>query len=343
MSTVWILETGGDPLGTLRSFLRYMWQELHLDGMLVPLNGQMISATPQILEDPRQLNKVNPFKPLMTLNAARMMPDLVKERTDAYLGAILRPCEMRALIEMVKHDTFNFDRLLTVCIDCLGTLPADEYQWRAERKGAPDALTQEALQFARQGGIVPYRYRSACQMCFSPEARGADLDINVLGLPVRQYMLLNVSNKGVAERLRLDKITSGKAGPSLIAQRERSMAKLVERRGRARERVAHSLSGSLPASIDEVVAILDGCGDCQVCMDACPICAVDFPQRGEDGRYRARDVVRWLVSCDGCGMCEQVCPEQRPLSAIFGTMREQLAKTAGYTPGYSIEEPLPVA
>ena len=41
-----------------------------------------------------------------------------------------RPCEMRALTEMTKHASFKIDNLLTISVDCLGTLPADEYQWR---------------------------------------------------------------------------------------------------------------------------------------------------------------------------------------------------------------------
>ncbi len=40
---------------------------------------------------------------------------------------------MRALTEMTKHASFNLDNLLTISVDCLGTLPADEYQWRLER------------------------------------------------------------------------------------------------------------------------------------------------------------------------------------------------------------------
>ena len=94
--------------------------------------------------------------------------DLLEAHPDARFGVLLRPCEMRALIEMVKHKPLEVDRLVTVCVDCLGTLPVDEYQWRAERKGTGDSLTHEALQFAKQGGIVPYRYRAACQICFSP-------------------------------------------------------------------------------------------------------------------------------------------------------------------------------
>ena len=162
-----------------------------------------------------QLEEVNPFKPLMMENASRQVPRLRAERPNARLGALLRPCEMRALIEMVKHDSFDLDGFLTVSVDCLGTFPADEYEWRAARKESNDSLTRETIQFVKQGGILAYRYRSACQMCVSPEASSADLNINVLGLPARQHILVRARDEATAERLKLDAITDGVAEPHI--------------------------------------------------------------------------------------------------------------------------------
>ena len=36
-------------------------------------------------------------------------------------------------------------------------------------------------------------------------------------------------------------------------------------------------------------------------MNVCPICEVDRPARGADGKYARQDVMRWLVSCASCG------------------------------------------
>lgn len=343
MNTQWIVETHGDPLGAVRRFVHAVWQRSHLDGMLVPLNGgESAGMKVRVLNDPWQLGEINPFKPLMTINAAKLVPEVLQRNTEVRLGAMLRPCEKRALTEMVKHDSFKINGLLTICVDCLGTFPAEEYQWRAQRKEARGGLTQEALQFARQGGIVPYRYRSACQTCSAPQAEGADLNIGVIGLPVRQYILVNARNEATAERLQLDVITDGAANPALVAQREHTIARLLERHRFAHQHLTDSLADILPANVDEVVRMLAKCDLCQACLNVCPICAVDFPQRGEDGNYRREDVKRWLVSCAGCGMCEQACPNHMPLSAIFGQIREQLAEQVDYVPGHSTADPLPV-
>lgn len=338
-----MIKTHGDPLGTLRKLIRTVWAQLNLDGMLVPIDTSVdISIKPRIIKKPSQLEEVNPFKPLMSINAAKLIPELINSYPDSYLGALLRPCEMRALVEMIKRNKFSMDKLLTISIDCLGTFPADEFIWRAGRKGATEDLTKETLQFARQGGIMAYRYRSACQLCVSPNAHGADLNIGILGLPIRQYLLIATKDSAVDNRLSLESIADGPAESSLITQREKLLAKLEERRTRTRNRVTQGIADILPANIETLIDHLGECGDCQKCLDTCPICSIDFPQRGEDNRYQTSDIMRWMVSCAGCGMCEQACPQHQPLSIIFGHIQRQLSEEYEYIPGTSPDQPLPL-
>lgn len=343
MNTHWLIDTHGDPLGTVRRFVGTIWKQKDLNGMLVPLNGSLeTSPMPQLIDDPELLNQVNPFKPLMTVNAARLVPEHLNKHPNEHLGALMRPCEMRALVEMAKHDSFTIQQLTTICVDCLGTLSVEDYRWRAERKSPPDKLTSEALQFARQGGILAYRFRSACQMCKSPEARGADININVLGLPVRQQIMVQARDQATAESYRMDAITDRQAERSLVEQHERVLFKLTERHRHTMERLFETLADYLPQDVGALIKQLDNCGECQTCMDICPICSIKHPQRGADGHYSRPDVMRWLVSCAGCGMCEQACPNHLPLSSIFGYIREQLGQQWEYTPGRSSDEPLPL-
>ncbi len=339
----WMLNTHGDPIGTVQKLIHLIWQEAALDGMLVSMNGASSESTqPVILRDPAQLEKINPFKPLMTANGARFIPDIVYENPAGKMAALLRPCEMRAAIEMVKHNSFRIDDLLTISVDCLGTYPTSDYKWRAERKGSADQLNQEALHFARQGGIMAYRYRSACQLCTAPQARGAKINISVIGLPVRQHILITVRKDHTAQEYALEKMAATPAPESVVEQHELTLAKLIERRQRTQERVIAGLGEVLPADLDGLIDQFDECGSCQKCLESCPICYIEFPRPGEQHRYLRRDVMRWLISCAGCGMCEQACPKHQPLAAIFNHIRNQLAETLDYKPGISVEDPLPV-
>ena len=355
MDNQWSLKTYGDPLTKVHDFISQVWLEYGLDGMLVTMNGgNEAHATPRYINDITFIENINPFKPLMEINASRLIPDLLDNYPNARIGALLRPCEMRALTEMTKHASFNLAHLLTISVDCLGTLPADEYQWRLERleKNLPademsspeitDELAQEALKFARQGGIIPYRYRSACQVCTSPAARQAHINIHILGLPVRQQMLVSVGDPKIAEAIHLEKLADGIADKDLITQHERILSKMCERHQRTMDRVNEGLGSLLPVDVDAVIRQLESCGDCQKCMDVCPICSVDRPNRTADGYYDRSGVMRWLVSCAGCGMCEQSCPNHLPISAIFANIRQQLAQQWEYTPGRSLNDPLPL-
>lgn len=343
MKTQWMIETAGDPLRAVREFLKTLWMSCDLDGMIVSsIVKRPGQQSPGILISPGELDQFNPFRPLMEVNTAKYLPDLLRQNSEGHFGVVLRPCEMRAVIEMVKRDSLALERLLTICIDCLGTYPAEEYEWRASRKGSPQVLAREGLHFAHMGGIVAYRYRSACQMCTSPRAGGAHLNLGLLGLPVRQHILIEARDVITAEWLQLDQIADREAEPQLAEQHERTLAKMVERNGRTRERITQGLADILPRDVGSLIEQFETCGACQECMKSCPICAVDSPRRGAAGKYLREDITSWMLSCAGCGMCEQACPHHLPLSAIFHYIKEQLAQSYGYTPGLSISEPLPL-
>jgi formate dehydrogenase subunit beta len=313
MNTNWKINSRGDPLGALQSFLQTLWEQTDMSIFVVAPNGNGY-----VLEAPGELEHVNPFRPLMKLNTAKLVVETARKRPDQRIGALLRPCEMRALKEMAARGAVKRERVLTVCVDCLGTFPAEEFEWRAERSAR--GLTKEALRFAPQGGISAYRYRPACQMCAEPGATEADVNIGVFGLPVRQSLQVNANNGDIV----LTNLTDGLADEGMVLKREQMLAKIAERHGRTRERVIHGLEKDLPTDLNALLDQFDACGGCQTCMDVCPICAVDHPRKAKDGRFIREDVINWLVSCAGCGMCEQSCPQHQPLSAIFSHIREQI-------------------
>jgi formate dehydrogenase (coenzyme F420) beta subunit len=313
MNTNWMIQTHGDPLGALQKFIQTLWEQTDLDAMVVaPSEGKYV------LDSPDELEELNPFRPLMKLNTARLVVDTAKKRPGKRIGAMLRPCEMRALNEMAARGAVKRDDVLAICTDCLGTFPADEYEWRTERSNK--GLTKDTLQFAPQGGISAYRYRPACQMCAEPGATEGNVNIGVFGLPVRQSMLVNSNDGSVV----LESITYGLATDDMVTKREQTLAKISERHVRTRERVLTALDENLPADMQELLLQFESCGDCQACMNVCPICEVDQPRKTTDGKLVREDVVNWLLSCAGCGMCEQSCPQHQPLSAVFSHIQDQI-------------------
>jgi len=320
MNERYFVETHGDPLGVIQNVIAAAWEEFELDQLMVSING---SSQLSLINSPHQLDQVNPFRPLMTKNAAKYIPGLLEEHPDSRLGVVLRPCEMRALAEKSKRDSIPAERLLTICVDCLGTYPVDDYQWRADRKGSQERLARESLHFARQGGISAYRFRSACQACRTPVSSGADINIGVIGLPVRQKIMLETSGSLSAAALPGDDIGGGQ-DQVMLDQREYIIAKLIQRSSHTRQRLTDNLDSILPRDVDALVRQFEACGECRECFDNCPLCAADYPSKDAAGIYHREQVKEWMVSCAGCGMCEQACPNHLPLATIFTQIREQL-------------------
>ena len=343
MTAQWLVRTNGDPLGAVRLLLRRVWEQLRLHGMLAMPDGAFATGTAGLLTDPLRLAEVNPFTPLMVTNSAALIPDLLSSHAGERLAAVLRPCELRVLVEMAKHDGFALEELFTITVDCLATLSIEEYRWRARRHGSSGAVTDEALQYARLGGIVPYRYRAACQICPAQAAQGADLNIGVLGLPVRESILVTVQDETTARRVRLDSLGDAAPAESLLRERDHSLQRLTERRSRTRERISHGLAESLPSGPSAIAALLERCCDCGTCLTVCPIDVVDPVRPAGDGKYLTRDVARRLISCSGCGVCEDACPSHLPLTAMFCHVRDGLSASTGYQPGRSVREPVPIA
>ncbi len=320
MNTSWFEETHGDPLGVIQILIGEAWNRFELESMLVSING---NGVPHLINDPEQLNQVNPFKPLMTRNAAKHLPQILRDHPEERIGVILRPCEMRALESKTQREALPLERILTICVDCLGTYSPEDFRWRAERKGSADRLARESLNFARQGGIAAYRFRSACQACRTPIGEGADINIGVIGLPVRQKILVMVRDQVTVKTLGKSGFIS-QADQSLLNQRDHIIARLLQRGSQTRKRLADNLESILPRDLEALIDQFHRCGKCRECFENCPLCAADYPEKDSRGLYIREDVKQWMISCAGCGMCEQACPNHLPLVTIFTQIRQQL-------------------
>lgn len=342
MSTVWVLHSHGDPLAELRRFLGSLWTQAGLNGMLVPVREVGgLRVSPRALHDPLELANADPLAPVMTRNCAVELASSSRGRPEATLGAVLHPCEVRALVELAKRDYVDLAHILTVGIDCLATFNAEEYETRARAAGGADGLVRETLRFARQGGILLYRNRSACQMCACPATEAADVTIALFGIPSAEMVLVMAKSAALAGQLRLSEITNGPAPQGLVARRQRMLTSLAGRRGRTRDRLMLGLSG-VPTTVSEWIVHLAECRPCQACLEACPICACEHLVRGEwPLQAGEHGVERWLASCSGCGMCEEACPNHLPLAAIVTLIRQRLAVLSGHVSDQSVADPLP--
>jgi len=321
----WMLKTDNDPLGRVRSFLKAIWEYANLDGMLIPVyQARNTSVKQTVIHDPKSLGEADPFAPLMQVNASRMAIQLARKHPHERMAAVLRACEIRALYEQIKHTGVNLENWLMIAVDCPACFPLQDFEWRVDKAGSVEALTNMVLNNVRQGVIALDRFRSACGMCTKPGSPHEDICIELLGLPVKETILVNINNDVISEKLDMGKVSDGLAPQELVAQRDQMLKNIKERREHARKRQLSFLAPNLPANLEQFINFLENCQPCVSCMEACPVHAdelIPAVQNHTLTREMARD---WLVSCAECGMCEQACPKEMPLAAIMNRIDREL-------------------
>jgi formate dehydrogenase subunit beta len=320
----WMLQTNNDPLARVRTFLKSIWDYTDLDGMLIPMYQDGNQSVKQVvIHHPESLRDADPFVPLMQMNAGKLVSDLARNHPLSHMAAILRPCEARALYQQVKHTGVDLENWLLIGVDCPACFPAQDFEWRVQKAGSVEALTNEVLRNVRQGSIALDRFRPACSMCTKPGSPREEICIELLGLPVKESILIGINNEQGIEKFNLDKACDGLAPRELIQQREHMLKAIEERREHIRERQMHELTPDLPANIEQFITFLENCKPCANCMEVCPD-GEHILSAMHNGTMTNTIAMNWLSSCAECGICEQACPKEVPLVAIADRIRRDL-------------------
>ena len=349
--------TDGDPLGATRDFLRALFDKQIVDAMLVPIQGAHNSMMPALVKNPTRLERANPFAPVMPFNSARLVAMLTREPTNQKLGVVLRSCEIRALVELVKFNQAKLDHTIIIGVDCTGTMAMPEFT-EALREN-PDLLAQN-LSSAKTGNheSSPLEFRSACTMCEYPTPNHADIAIGFIGIDTTQVLDIEMRDD-LAQQMGIAPNTS------LASTRDGVIATLIARHTTTRDATLKHFHDEM-RSHDGFASYFADCLECTNCMNACPICyCKECFFRTSNAEHAPRELLRlaerhgtltmppdamlfqltrlnhMATSCVGCGMCESACPHDIPLTAMFRAVGARVQKLFGYEPGRDVNEKPP--
>lgn len=323
MRTAWSIETYGKPLETVTQLMMDLWDALEISAMLLPLKNKDGNWLAEEITDKADLERGNPFTPIMAENIAPKIIPFQEKHASEKIAVLLRPCEVQALYKITETIPINLDKLIIFSADCLGTFPADEFSWRAERKVAGETLTEEALHFSKFGGIAPYRYRAACQLCENPIANQADINLNIVGVPVRQQIIVSTYN-GLAEKISQTTLAIQLTDNDILATHDNVSEKLLYRNQQTSARLSKTLVETTGLNLETLFEQLNACENCQTCMQVCPMCKSFNFERNANNKLDRETLINWMLSCIGCGMCEQACAQHKPLAALFSVVNQQL-------------------
>jgi formate dehydrogenase subunit beta len=344
-----VLEVGeGGPVPALQGFLAGLMQASAARRLLGPVSIEPGVVNPAVITQPGELARVNPLLPLMQANAAALLRTAAGDKSALPLIAVLRPCEVRAAIELAKQGKLDLTNLILVGVDCLSTYePVYWTKGNAAHPDRPDWLMAEALLLSQTGQVGTEGYRLACQLCERPAAdyRAADLLIGLVGVP-NQERLLVLADEGKDAHWNLEALTDRPATERETVDREVTLWRLAERRKEAAEAKLESL-GLTDAYPGVIMGYMNKCTLCGECVDACPQWSEELRSAlagGKDAFLQALlSASQRLASCSGCGMCQVHCPEGIPLSAIQRALSRQIQQRMHYVAGRDLHDPLPWA
>ena len=326
-----------------------------------------------LITDAGALADASPLLPLMPVNAASVLSRLtLKEPFSGPIAAVIRPCELRAFIELIKRGQGNREQFILISSVCGGVYPLQA----ALTNGGIEEKLPDYWKALGEAEIVP-DLRPTCRACEQFIPMGADMTVATMGredLGETCTIFLQTDRaveliRDAAGEMSAGELSEGKAGKKR-APEERLESDLIRRHRGARKDQKKKLSREMKLDaygLDGMIEMFGKCIGCHGCRAVCPICycelcvfesqdfepkPVDFERalnRKEALRIPPDTVLYHLgrlnhmaISCVGCGSCSDVCPVDIPVSSIFLQVGESVQELFDYLPGRDPEEEVPI-
>jgi formate dehydrogenase (coenzyme F420) beta subunit len=345
---------GDDRTAAARRLLGAILESEQVDGLLVALRHPAGDAvTPALVKEPALLALADPFAPVMPVSAARLVSMLTQKTPRPRLAVVLRNCELRALIELVKLQQASLNGVTLIGVECTGTYEVADY-------------ARIALGADRAG----FSLRPACQMCEYPVPALADITLQQIGLDGEAGLRVEIKD-GSAWRDYLLVEGGGllrdcwrEIPPGAV--RAAAVEVLIAGHTAERDRVLAGVARHT-STPDGLSAWFSTCIRCHNCMTNCPICYcktcffktdvfdhepmhfITWAQRKGATRlppdttlFHLTRMNHMATSCVGCGLCTSACPAGIQVGAAFRAVAARTQAAFGYQAGRSLDEVPPV-
>lgn len=354
-----------DIIGAFKDLTRSI---LLLDDYAAALVPRRLSVNsmvmPTLVSDADRLEGMDPLAPSFALNAAKMVSRLTRRPVGEKLAVILRPCEIRAFVELVKLKQGSREDLLIIGHDCLGAYTNADYMTYVQTCGEQSTQKFYSQAMAKEsGGMDEMRLSPACRTCDQPLPQGADLAVALYGIADDHHLFveaLTPLGKSIADRLSLSR-------SQVPSERETAVQSLMAQRTSAAEEMMAQTAAKTD-SLEKLSAYLAGCVNCYNCRVACPVCycrecvfvtdvfdhapsqylgwarrkgAIKMPT--DTVFYHLTRMAHMSTACVGCGQCSNACPNEVPVMELFRTVAKRTQAAFNYRPGMDVADKPPLS
>jgi len=351
---------------SIQNFLKSILNLEDIEAILAPLHKKSNNhIMPTLVSDPALLEDADPLAPDFAINAAKLVSKLTHKPMGKKIAVVLRSCEIRALIELVKIKQASLEDLFIIGIDCLGAYTnRDLAQVTASD---PTGLTQRFCENVLAGKKPPIEggpeLSSACRACEYPVPENADLLIGLFGEDIKKQLLLSAlteKGKAVLEKLSYPESDS-------FSERGKIISEVISSRIEFRDKMFSAVHEATN-SLEKLSDYFSGCINCYNCRVACPVCycrecvfntdvfdhdpfqylqwarrkgAVKMP--ADTSFYHLTRLTHISLACVGCGQCSNACPNDIPVMDLFKYIGSITQAAFEYEAGKDINQPPPLS
>ena len=336
-------------------------------------NGNRYDGVLSLITDPDEVVESAGALHFAPANVANAVSKYLDGARDFKIAVTCKPCDCRAIIELVKRGQINRTNVVLIGLNCTGTfLPAvarkmitDEYHVTPEdvmgeelENGkliitlADGSRKQRDLEELEEKG---YGRRENCKRCTFNIPRMADLACGKWGTRGEKATFIEVCSQKGSELME----QAIEAGALIIETPDEEAIEKREKKGKQAVELARKWE---QRDFDELRRLpnkdrlkywlehFNRCIKCFGCRDVCPLCyCKDCYLEPERGFVRAGEtppnVMFPLVrlahvadSCVNCGQCQDACPMEIPLTRLFHMLNRELSHMFGYVPGMDVTE-----
>jgi len=344
----------------LSGFFKGMLQNGAIDAVLVPMAQAKKGVRLTLVTSAAHAVRVDPFAPIAAISGAKIASSLTSRPSGRKLAMVLRSCEIRAVIELVKLKQANLDNVLLIGMDCLGRYENTDFAKFQEQGGTSESFLENAQ--AGKTSIQDFDIVGACRICEFPMADNVDMRLCVIGAGNDKIFIEAITERGVEA---LEK--SGLKSNETPAGRGEAVKKLIAARTEARDRKFAEFRAETK-TFEALGDKLAACVNCYNCRIACPVCYCKecvfvtdtFRHTGEQFMmwadksgmlkmpndtlfYHLTRMTHMSLFCVGCGQCTSACPNSIDLMPLFRTCADKTQARFNYQAGRSVDEEQPMA
>ncbi len=349
-----LLEVKNDIQTSILQFFQDAIEKKIFNAVMLPMKVPSGDSFAWIMiKDAEILKDAQPLAPIMPVNAAKALKRYTRKGKGEYkIAALIKPCEIRATIELTKLNQVHLDDVTLFSYDCVGALPMQDYI--SDPKSCDDKFNKLLTDKNWNAKDV----KPVCKICDKFSLSASDLHF---ALNDQELILLANSEKGdkLLTDLELKPETDLKKWQTYIDKQKKIKLK--------NKTETFEIIKGMVEGFENLTETFANCIGCHNCSSSCPICycrqcyfdsSVAKPNsdvvmmRAEDRgaaslpldriMFHTGRMAHMSLSCVSCGLCSDACPVNIPVAKIFSYVASQTQKTFEYSAGASAGDALPM-